>query len=72
MERKYRAGKNLRLRVPKTKEDGDGTLHQRHQDDERPVYPSIAGHLLRRETTREGPAQDGRESDQASCSNRAF
>src|SRR4029453_1217284 len=53
--------KGLRLHVPQMKDDRNGTLHQRHQDHERPVHTSIAGHLLRRETTREGSAQNGRK-----------
>src|SRR6476659_5513701 len=57
------AAKSPRLHVPKQRTTANGTLHQRHQDDERPVHPSIAGHLLRRETTREGPAEDGGKSN---------
>jgi hypothetical protein len=71
MKRAVRPEKGLRLHVPQMKDDRNGTLHQRHQDHERPVHTSIAGHLLRRETTREGSAEDGGKATDKQL-NRAF
>src|SRR4029450_7962540 len=45
------------------KDASNGTLYQRHQDDERPVRASAAGHLLRRETACESASKNGREGD---------
>src|SRR5712691_9452429 len=60
-----RAARNSpRRRVPRTKKDAsNGTLYQRHQDDERPVRESVAGHLLCREAAGESASENGREGD---------
>src|SRR6266478_2614077 len=45
------------------KDASNGTLYPRHQDNERPVRASVAGHLLRREAACEGASENGREGD---------
>ena len=51
--------------VPSHEDRDDGTVYQRHQNNGRPVRALASGHLLRRETTREGAAEDGRQGKMA-------
>src|SRR6266516_5525941 len=59
-----RCKERLALSCCQNKKDvSNGTLYQRHQDDERPVRASVAGHLLRREAACESASENGREGD---------
>ena len=66
-EARIRPKKGVRPHVPKTKDDRNGTVHQRHQDHERPVRASSAPHLLRRAITCEGAAENGRKGHRSAA-----
>src|SRR4029079_18581500 len=58
-------GTILRAVFPSTKDPRNGTLHQRHQNHERPVRASVTGYLLCRKATGEAAAENGRQAAQA-------